>query len=81
MNFNDVAIVSIKGSDYRYHSWYMSKDDAINIMNNSCLNDRRGVFYYSTVLRCGSFSEKTSKKSTCAVIIRIIITFANQISL
>ena len=81
MNFNDVAIVSIKGSDYRYHSWYMSKDDAINIMNNSCLNDRRGVFYYSTALRCGSFSEKTSKKSTCAVIIRIIITFANQIFL
>ena len=31
----------------------------------------------STALR--SFSEKTSKKSTCVVMIRIIITFENQI--
>ena len=35
MNFNDVAIFSVKGSDYRIHFWYMSKDDAINIMKNS----------------------------------------------
>ena len=35
MNFNDAAIVSIKGSDYRIHFWNMSKDDAINIMKNS----------------------------------------------
>ena len=35
MNFNDVAIVSVKESDYKIHSWYMSKDDAINIMKNS----------------------------------------------
>ena len=34
MKFNDVAIVSIKGNDYRIHFWYMSKDDAINIMKN-----------------------------------------------
>ena len=25
MNFNDVAIVFVKGSDYRTHFWYMSK--------------------------------------------------------
>ena len=37
MNFNDVAIVSIKGNDYRIHFWYISKDDAINIMKNSNL--------------------------------------------
>ena len=37
INFNDVAIVS-KGSDYRIHFWYMSKDDTINIMKNSNLN-------------------------------------------
>ena len=35
----------------------------------------------STALRCGSFSEKSLKKSTCAVMIRIIITFRNQIFL
>ena len=29
INFNDISIVSIKGSDYRIHFWYMSKDDAI----------------------------------------------------
>ena len=30
MSFNDVAIVSIKGNDYRIHFWYMSKNDAIS---------------------------------------------------
>ena len=42
MNFNDVAIVPIKGNDYSIHFWYMSKDDAINIMKNSNLNEKRG---------------------------------------
>ena len=42
MNFNDVAIVSMKGSDYRIHFWYMSKSDAINLLNNSVL-DNKGV--------------------------------------
>ena len=46
MSFNDVAIVSIKGSDYRIHFWYMSKDDAINIMHNSNLIDKKGVLYF-----------------------------------
>ena len=35
INFNDVAIVSVKGSDCRIHFWYMSKNDAANIMKNS----------------------------------------------
>ena len=43
MNFNDVAIVSVKGSDYRINFWYMSKDDEISIMDNSDLNDKTGV--------------------------------------
>ena len=43
MSFNDVAIASVKGSDYRIHFFCMSKDDAINIMNNSDLNDKKGV--------------------------------------
>ena len=42
MNFNDVAIASINGNDYRIHFWYMSKDDAINIMKNSSLNKKAG---------------------------------------
>ena len=40
MNFHDVAIVSIKGSDYRIHFWYITKNDAINIMKNSNLNEK-----------------------------------------
>ena len=42
INFNDVAIVSIKGNDYRIYFWYMNKDDAITIMNNSILNEKAG---------------------------------------
>ena len=42
MIFNDVAIVSIKGNDYRIHFWYMSKDDVISIMDNSSLNKKSG---------------------------------------
>ena len=43
ISFNDAAIVYVKGSAYRIHFWYMSKDDAINIMNGSNLADKRGV--------------------------------------
>ena len=32
INFNGVAIVSIKGNYYRIHFWYTSRDNAINIM-------------------------------------------------
>ena len=42
MNVNYVAIVSIKGNDYRTHFWYMSKNDRINLMNNSTLNEKTG---------------------------------------
>ena len=42
-NFNDVAIVYVKGSVYRIHFWYMSKDDTFSIMNNSNLIHKKGV--------------------------------------
>ena len=42
MSFNNVAIVYVKGSAYRIHLWYMSKDDAINIINGSNLTDKSG---------------------------------------
>ena len=45
MNFNDAAIVSIKGNNYRIHFWYMSKDDAISIMKDSDLNETSGLLY------------------------------------
>ena len=43
MNFNDVAIVSIRGNNYRIYFWYMSEDDSISIMHNSTVNDNTGV--------------------------------------
>ena len=43
MSFNNVAILYFKRNAYRINFWYMSKDDAINIMNGSILLDRRGV--------------------------------------
>ena len=43
MGFNNVAIAYVKGNAYRIHFWYMSKYDAINIMNGSNLVDKRGV--------------------------------------
>ena len=43
ISFNDVAIVYFKGSAYRIHFWYMSKDNAISVMNNSNLVDKKGV--------------------------------------
>ena len=44
MSLKNVAIVSIKGNDYRIHFWYMSKNDAIVLMTNSNLNDKNGIF-------------------------------------
>ena len=43
MNFNNVAIVSVKKSDYRIHFWYMSKNDAINIMNYFYPEEKSGL--------------------------------------
>ena len=43
MSFNDVAIVYVKGNNFRFHFWYMSRDDAINIMKNSDLNKKIGL--------------------------------------
>ena len=43
MNFNDVAIVSVKGNHCIIHFWYMSKDEAISIMHNFSLNEKTGL--------------------------------------
>ena len=44
LSFNNVVIVYVKGSACRINFWYMSKDDAINIMKGSNLVDK--FFYY-----------------------------------
>ena len=43
MSVNDVAIVFIKGNDYRIHFWYISKNDAIALITNSNLKDKNGI--------------------------------------
>ena len=43
MSFNNIAIVYVKGNAYRINFWYMSKDDAVNIMNGSNFVDKKGV--------------------------------------
>ena len=43
ISFNNIALVYIKGFAYRIQFWYMSKTDAINIMNGSSFVDKRGV--------------------------------------
>ena len=43
MSFNNVATVCVKGNACRIHFWYMSKDDAIDIMNGFILVDKRSV--------------------------------------
>ena len=42
ISFN-VAIVYIKQNAYRNHFWYINKNDAISIMKNYNLVDKRGV--------------------------------------
>ena len=46
MSSNNVALVYAKGIVYRIPFWYMSKDNAISIMKNSNLTDKKGVFWY-----------------------------------
>ena len=43
MSFNNVAIVYVKGNACIIHFCYMSKDDAIKIINGSNLTDKSGV--------------------------------------
>ena len=44
VSFDDADINSVKGSDYRIHFWYMSRDYDPSIMKNSDLNEN--VIYY-----------------------------------
>ena len=42
---NNIAVVYVKGITYKTQFCYMSKDDAINIMNNSSLIDKMRVLF------------------------------------
>ena len=49
MSFDNIAIVYVKRNAYTIHFWYISKDDAFNIMNGSNLVDKY-VFYETFLL-------------------------------
>ena len=40
MNISDIAILNIKGSDYRFIIGLISKNEAINLMQNTDLTEK-----------------------------------------
>ena len=53
MSFNDVPIIYVKEGAYSIHFWYMNKDDAISIVNNSNLIDKKGfyIFFFTIYIK------------------------------
>ena len=71
-----------KKSTYKGHNSNIGYGEFINFHSNEkVIRQNMKIVKSSTALRCGSFSEKISKKSPSAIMIRIIVTFANQIFL
>ena len=69
----------------KHEPYHLAKLISMNILqvNKYCLlikKKKKKKKNKSTTLKYGSFSRKTSK-NTCVIMIRIIITFANQIFL
>ena len=62
MNYNDVAIVSVKGSDYRIHFLVSEQNDALNIMNNSDVSKKSRFF--SLCIK-NEWNNLLSKKQRC----------------
>ena len=67
MSFNDVTIVYGKGSAYRIHFWYMSKDDAISIMNNANLLNKKGILLFFSLHIKMSGLTYYKKKQRCNI--------------
>ena len=39
MILNDIAILSVRGNDYRIHFLHMIKDEAVNLLRNAGLSE------------------------------------------
>ena len=65
MSFNDVPIIYVKEGAYSIHFWYMSKDDAISIMNNSNLIDKKVFIIFFTIYIKNGWENLLSKKQRC----------------
>ena len=68
MSFNDAAIIYVKGSADRIHFWYMSKADAISIMNNSNLIDKKRCFIIFLLYIKNEWENLLSKKQRCDIL-------------
>ena len=64
MIFN-VAIICVKGNAYKIHFWYMSKDYAISMVNNSNLIDKKVFYNFFTVYTKSMWEKLLSKKQRC----------------
>ena len=65
-----LLFVYAKGSSYRIHFWFMSKNDAITIMNNSNFVDKKGVFlfyltFFINILKVNDLSCYQKAKKRC----------------
>ena len=43
MNLSDIAILNIKGSDYRCIITLISKNESVNLMKNTDLTEKSGI--------------------------------------
>ena len=50
MSFNDGGLGFVKGNNDRIHFCYMSKDEALNIMNNATLSEKMCIIVRYKVL-------------------------------
>ena len=41
LTFKNIAIVFVKGSDYKIHFWCMSKNRATNLLRNTNLTEKK----------------------------------------
>ena len=46
MNFDGFAIITVKRNDYRILFWFMSKDEAVNKLDNTNLSEKRDNYDY-----------------------------------
>ena len=66
INFNDIAIVSVKGYNYRIHIWYISKGNAIEIIKHFDLNEKSGLLkffsYVKKMINESTYYQKKNRK-------------------
>ena len=43
MSFNDLRMSSVKRGNYTIHFWYISKDEAMNLLRNAGLTEKSRI--------------------------------------